>query len=293
MPQVGVVFADRIHVIEDHFIHAGPNGSHVCLVSQFAGPSLLDMHQCLDRTSGSRKVAKQVSEAVKMLHSSGILHGDLSSSNILFKMSRSASQWSDFWAAPKYIKFPLRTLDPPFGVVAPVDSECLLSFIQEDVLLINCGQAVFSKCLLTDYQPAILLHYLSPEGLFGAEIGLPSNIWALACILFEIRTGAPIFDSFFYGHNFIVKQIVELGKLPEVWWASWNDRTDWFNVTGHPLPDEEQIRNGIIFAVKSTLQQKLVSLLEELLGKMLKYDPDEWLSIEEVVEHRWFLYSDC
>jgi serine/threonine-protein kinase SRPK3 len=75
----------RSHLLDiiDHFFHQGPNGSHLCLISPFAGPSVLSMAQCPGRVSGSRrlrgdlarKVAKEMAAAVELLHSARIIHG--------------------------------------------------------------------------------------------------------------------------------------------------------------------------------------------------------------------------
>ena len=61
----------------------GPNGFHVCLVSQFNGPSLHSVLDCPGRVSGSRRlradlarnIARQVVSAVDVLHSGAVVHG--------------------------------------------------------------------------------------------------------------------------------------------------------------------------------------------------------------------------
>lgn len=78
----------REHVVfvKDYFLHKGPNGSHLCLVSPVAGPSLSSMLECPGRVSGSRrlradlarKAARQVATAVDFLYSAGVVHGGVS-----------------------------------------------------------------------------------------------------------------------------------------------------------------------------------------------------------------------
>lgn len=75
--------SSNIQLLEDHFIENGPNGSHVCLVYNFGGPSLLAMSDSPGRVIGSRrlrrdlarKVASQVVGAVELMHSAGFVHG--------------------------------------------------------------------------------------------------------------------------------------------------------------------------------------------------------------------------
>ena len=75
---------DSIQTIKDSFIVEGPNGTHLCLVSQLAGPSVFAMSEfCGGRNEGSqrlrsdlaRKVAKQVAAVMELMHSAGLVHG--------------------------------------------------------------------------------------------------------------------------------------------------------------------------------------------------------------------------
>jgi serine/threonine-protein kinase SRPK3 len=75
----------NIQTIKDSFIQEGPNGTHVCLVSELAGPSVYAMSffGCEGRLEGSRrlrsdlarKVAKQTATVMELMHSVGLVHG--------------------------------------------------------------------------------------------------------------------------------------------------------------------------------------------------------------------------
>jgi serine/threonine-protein kinase SRPK3 len=69
----------NIQTIEDHFMENGPNGSHLCLVSQFAGPSIRSLLDCTSsrrlRNDLAREVAKQVVGTVELMHTAGFVHG--------------------------------------------------------------------------------------------------------------------------------------------------------------------------------------------------------------------------
>jgi serine/threonine-protein kinase SRPK3 len=70
-------------VATESFIEVGPNGSHLCTISDVGGPSLSSMHECPGRVIGnrrlrgehSRNVARQVTEFVCGMHSAGYAHG--------------------------------------------------------------------------------------------------------------------------------------------------------------------------------------------------------------------------
>jgi serine/threonine-protein kinase SRPK3 len=73
----------NIQTPQDYFMEVGPNGSHLCLVYQLAGPSILSMSFSPGRVVGSRrlrkdlakKVAKQLACTVGLIHDSGFVHG--------------------------------------------------------------------------------------------------------------------------------------------------------------------------------------------------------------------------
>ena len=75
----GPVACSKIQVPEDYFMEKGPNGSHLCLVYQLAGPSIPSISGAM--TSGrlqkdlAKKVAKQLICAVAFWHAVGFVRG--------------------------------------------------------------------------------------------------------------------------------------------------------------------------------------------------------------------------
>ena len=69
----------------DHFWIDGPNGHHLCVVSEVGGPSIKQFNDCPGLTSGSRrlrgaiarKVASQATEGLAYIHSTGTVHGGI------------------------------------------------------------------------------------------------------------------------------------------------------------------------------------------------------------------------
>lgn len=69
----------HISFLYDCFRFQGPNGSHLCLVSEVLGPTLSQLMKLRKQLRGSisRKVAMQFTQAVAYLHSEGVCHGGM------------------------------------------------------------------------------------------------------------------------------------------------------------------------------------------------------------------------
>lgn len=167
--------------------------------------------------------------------------------------------------------------------------------------------------------------YCSPEALFDGKLSTSSDIWALACILFEIRAGTQLFASFFGGTDEVLRQMIQtLGNLPEPWWLAWDNRYTYFGEDGKPrkpwpndfplaveYPLDTQIRDiGANDEVDSMSDTRAnldehsiigspgtrVSIaeaidLEDLLHMMLQYHPNDRLPVDHLLEHPWFFSS--
>ena len=68
----------------DQFVKDGPNGRHVCLVTELCGPCLLDIlpkkGMCLGNVN---QIMSQVLAGLDFLHSKGIFHTDIKPENVL------------------------------------------------------------------------------------------------------------------------------------------------------------------------------------------------------------------
>lgn len=79
----------------------------------------------------------------------------------------------------------------------------------------------------------------SPEAHFEGKIGIPSDAWALACTIFEIHLGFPLFEAFLGWDDEILKEIVTtLGKLPQSWWGTFENHHLWFDENRKPKARE-------------------------------------------------------
>ncbi|RJE18525.1 CMGC SRPK protein kinase [Aspergillus sclerotialis] len=158
--------------------------------------------------------------------------------------------------------------------------------------------------------------------LFDGKPTTGSDIWALACTMFELRAGIQLFASFFDTEDEIIRQIVQaFGKLPEPWWSAWKKRPIYFDDEGKPnqvwpnnirlaieYPLEAQIRDigaedensgnqaleeldrrhQYIFESPGTrLSPAEAADFKDLLEKMLRYRHGDRIQLEEIRKHAW------
>ena len=200
----------------------------------------------------------------------------------------------------------------PTQLIAPIDNACFTNstLLQEDILLINFGKSFPFLTPLTGYKPATAPEYMSLEACFEGRIGPPADVWALACMIFQICAGFPLCEASLGEDGILKKIVVTLRKLPDPWWGVFNNHHIWFDEDRNPkVPGS---------AKKTSTKQKLagigsqdvplkigddgpmaewpgmrltdieIEVLGDLLEKMLRYQPQDRIKMCEVVTHPWF-----
>ncbi|KAF9258332.1 hypothetical protein L218DRAFT_981801 [Marasmius fiardii PR-910] len=291
----------NFQTVYHHFSVQDPNGSHLFLVSALACPSVLAMSGSPGRVSGSRrlqadlarKVAKETATTIYHMHRAGIVQGDLTTSNILFRLSPRVTEWSD---DEVYAHLAMLVESIQNSKISDA------SLLQESTVVSDFGQAHLLASPTPSYEPATVLNYLPLEARFERRFAL--------------------FESFLGSDAYVLKQTVEtLGRLPDPWWGIFKERTLWFEEDGQPKSERDQERaNVLLKAYRSSIGDKLheigkqydppseyegpmveefgvllpeeeIELLEDLLEKMLRYRPEERIAIQDVVRlHSWFAF---
>ena len=71
--------------------------------------------------------------------------------------------------------------------------------------------------------------YRAPETIFDAKVDQRSEIWALGCVLYELRNGQKLFKSRKGENDEILVQIFKiLGRVPKIWEKAWMEKLDQF-----------------------------------------------------------------
>ncbi|KAI9643959.1 hypothetical protein NHQ30_007310 [Ciborinia camelliae] len=304
---------DHVVSLLDTFMIEGPNGRHVCLVPQVAGPSIVSLNYSPGAVARSRrlkeqlalKVAKQAVQALEFGHFQGFCHGATTASNVLCRLNDSIDTWSEEeiyerWgqpqkdgimsisgsatgeSAPKYIVQPCSLLNP--------------QFLSEDILLVDFGCAFPSDSSPSNPNDIHLtMSYSAPEVIFDSKMSLHSDIWALGCELFEIRGGAQLFGDWIGTKDDILRQILQaFGRPPEPWWSTWENRRLFFDDDGKPKKiwdcgiDEDEDDPGrncaeMLEPNGTKVPEEEALQMEDLLTRILKWKPEERISIQEIM----------
>ncbi|KAN0116899.1 kinase-like protein [Hyaloscypha variabilis] len=232
----------------DHFWIDGPNGHHLCVVSEVGGPSIKQFNECPGLTSGSRrlrgevarKVAMQATEGLAYIHSTGTVHGDFTAANILLQLANidewTVDQIHERLGKPMTQDLHRNTggsedLSGPRYTISTIDMKLVdPQWISDQIMIIDFGIAFLQEQSSVDIGTPKA--YCAPEFNFGYPRSVHSDTWALGCTIFEIRTGACLFR--FRGvptrDQVLVSMVQLLGKLPEKWWVEWEDGHNWYDI---------------------------------------------------------------
>ncbi|KAL8798912.1 MAG: hypothetical protein Q9182_006284 [Xanthomendoza sp. 2 TL-2023] len=134
-----------------------------------------------------------------------------------------------------------------------------------------------------------------PEALLQhGAIGMPADIWTLACTLVEILGSNTLFVSWNNNLDGIICDMVcALGKPPEGLWNAWEGRHEYFT------PDGSCLRKAEVRTLKRRIErlmggktgdrmaQEEREALEKMLRGLLAFDPTQRSTIHDVLSSDW------
>ena len=170
----------------------------------------------------ARSIVLQVTQGLEYLHSEGICHGDFTSSNVLFQLSNLDS-WTEYKVEEQLGK-PRKSIinESPGRPLYLVDS---ISFfdaepgvLTENITIIDHSESFFVKSP-PSHELHTTNHYTAPEVLCGWDASFSSDIWALGCLIYELRSGFPLYACAINNTpvDAIQETILRLGKFPSSW----------------------------------------------------------------------------
>ncbi|KDR80282.1 hypothetical protein GALMADRAFT_62225 [Galerina marginata CBS 339.88] len=300
----------------DSFIHKGPNGTHLCVVTEVSGPSLSTYLDAIDSfgelpPESARALIPQLAQGVEYLHSCNIVHGDLHLGNLLYHSSLLESQENieKYFGTPETT--PLRVCQgasPPYSaphvpryVVYSLDYSPILEAIFETPSLVQLKICDFSEASLHDPAspdgakrnlncPNV---HAAPEVIFDELVSPASDMWALGNTMHQILTGGGtegvtvIPGAPGCGKDEVVSEMVRLlGRLPDRWWTRWEARSKYFDEAGKWIVDTKANRTPEPLSSRITefyLPPDQRRAFEKVLAGIFVYEPQDRLTARDVV----------
>lgn len=110
--------------------------------------------------------------------------------------------------APEYLVYPVE-----FHEIDP-------QLLTDEICVIGFGESF--KTSEPPENVDIPESYRSPELILEQKVGTGSDLWALGCTLFAIRTGRKLFDAFFEEPDEqLCLMVKSLGAFPQRLWDIW------------------------------------------------------------------------
>ena len=225
----------------DSFWVDGPNGHHLCLVFEVMGPSIASFsrdYQKKIRPDVVRGLALQTAKGLVELHERSVAYGDLSAANILVRLI-DINSWTveEIYARlgrPEAfeVQKTVPSEDPVFTYeAAPSDYPCAPKTVYESIAFSQLDHDLFlPEVRFIDLGEAYMLEeprngfgvnwsYADPQTLWWTEVpDQTSDIWALACVWYEMRAAEQLFPIESGGVNGIQNDIIDaVGPLPPAW----------------------------------------------------------------------------
>ncbi|EQC35790.1 CMGC/SRPK protein kinase [Saprolegnia diclina VS20] len=161
-----------------------------------------------------------------------------------------------------------------------------------DVKIADLGNACWTyKHFTQDIQTR---QYRSPEVLLGQNYDQSTDMWSMACFLFELATGELLFDpksgkNYSRDEDHLAQMMELLGKMPKSFATNGKYSKDYFNKKG----DLKKIHNLKFWGLKDVLMEKYEFAADEaepfatFLEAMMKFQPSKRVTAAEILSHPW------
>lgn len=249
---------------------------HICIVFPKYGSSLLDLLRANSfrgfNIDWTRELSRSFMLGVSFFHSLGLIHTDIKLENIISRVKPIATRVRD------------RIFVHPVGA---------------DLVLIDVGSSVRVS---DPKKPSLVCtrQYRAPENYLGIEFDTSLDVWSCGCVIFEILTGRTLFRT----HNSVVHLMMMekcIGPMtPNIAaqvspdkckYAQFYDSQNNTWLLPSDVPEAEHKHLSDMRSLEEDLwSYGLMShTLAHLLRSMLQWDPLRRPTIDECLQHPFFL----
>ncbi|KAF2110989.1 kinase-like domain-containing protein [Lophiotrema nucula] len=297
----------RKHIMQlmESFHHDGPNGRHLCVVSELLGPKTTTVaEKCQNHRLGSRlarRVSQQLLLAVDYLHSCGVAHGDIHMGNVLFRLSeteRSSLERIEELNTPLQGNVTRKdgaSLDKgmPDYLVEPIEYYAKNKEHLDEIQLVDFGESFFVASPPKSIYTPMSLH--PPELVFRRTLSKVIDIWNLGSTTYELVIGRTPFEADFDDRELIPQFQKVVGGVPVEWVLDaindgvLRERPKNFSAEGFLSLEEEIKRSYSDDFDRSTLEldEEGLQTLGRYLRKTLVVDPAHRATTKDLLRDAW------
>ncbi|TIA96521.1 hypothetical protein E3P94_03251 [Wallemia ichthyophaga] len=244
--------------------------NHICIVSDLLSESVYDFLKSNKFTpfpaTHIQEISYQLLKSVAYLHTLKLVHTDLKPENILLVSNKSKMELAND-------KKPQRKI-----------------LANTDIRLIDFGSATFES----EYHSSVVStrHYRAPEIILGLGWSYPCDVFSLGCIIIELMTGEALFQTHDNLEHLAMMEVV-MGPMPLNYQKKASKaKPEYFRGLKLDYPNGNTTKQSrkVVKGMKSIDQiikaRDLSSLqLIDLLQKMLTFDQDERIRVDQALEH--------
>jgi len=254
---------------------------HICIVFDKLGHSVYEFlkRNCyrpftIDQV---QRIANQLIEAVQFCHDQKLTHTDLKPENVLF-------------------------VDSSFDLCADQTSRAARVRCSDyrkvrstDIQIIDFGSATFEDDLHGKLVGT--RQYRAPEVVLELDWSYPSDVWSLACVIYELYTGRTLFETHDDLEHFAIMERL-LGPVPASMASKVSGKKAHLfhkNILKWDLHSSAALKlNRRIKPLKSYVSTGSVKerQLCDLLNQMLVYKPSRRITLREALRHPFFTGMD-
>ncbi|KAK1994723.1 kinase domain-containing protein, partial [Colletotrichum falcatum] len=323
---VAVDASDAIPRILDEFDVQGLNGTHTCYTMAPAQGNLKEASfSRLFPIDIARALAAKLTMAVAFIHHRGFVHGDIHLRNVLVKLPStfdelSIGQFREKFGQPETVLInridggPLPPNIPPRAVIPLYLGKKAQEFTLADArgLVLNDFGEAFAPAMEQRLGKGCNtpIAKRAPEALFEPDMPLsyPSDIWSLGTAIWEILGMKFIFSESETPGEIVAQQIDVLGPqhFPSNWRTHWEQPSAEERVMDDGIPRRptgrreawpplEEAFDQFVQKYRKKRETAGVFGKEEahailaLMRGMLKFRPEERLTIDEVLGSEWMV----
>ncbi|CAG7926198.1 unnamed protein product [Penicillium olsonii] len=131
----------------------------------------------------------------------------------------------------------------------------------------------------------------APEVIFQDRIDHRVDLWGMGCMLFELFTGQPPFDSSLTTPKILVGQMRDMASddFPRRWHEIWNGMDGDEDIV-EPGPNLQERLEEVYFGgtQEPDLTEEDIARLGQVITRLLRFESNARVSAREVLGDAWF-----